>query len=127
MIGISLTYEVQPNPRELQALIIAEKHIDKNPSALMLADNIFYGGGFSEKLLNAANSSKNTLFFFTVSDPERFGVCRLDNNRKVINLEEKPKNPKSNLAVTGLYFYDEHASEIAKNIKPSKRGRIRDH
>ena len=102
-------------------LIIGEKHIF---SALMLADNIFYGSGFSEKLLNATNSTNNTLFSYTVSDPERFGVCELDNDRKVISLEEKPKIPKSNLAVTGLYFYDENVSEIAKNIKPSKRGEL---
>jgi len=123
--GISLTYEIQPKPEGIaQALIIGEKHIDKNPSALILADNIFYGSGLSEKLQNATNSSKNTLFSYTVSDPERFGVCELNNDRKVISLEEKPKTPKSNLAVTGLYFYDEHASEIAKNIKPSKRGEL---
>ena len=123
--GISLAYEVQPKPEGIaQALIIGEKHIDNNPSALMLADNIFYGSGFSEKLLNATNSNKNTLFSYTVSDPERFGVCELDNDRKVISLEEKPKIPKSNLAVTGLYFYDENAAEIAKNIKPSKRGEL---
>ncbi len=123
--GISLTYEVQPKPEGIaQALIIGEKHIDKNPSALMLADNIFYGSGFSEKLLSATKSDKNTLFSYTVSDPERFGVCEIDNDRKVISLEEKPKIPKSNLAVTGLYFYDENAAEIAKNIKPSKRGEL---
>ncbi len=123
--GISLTYEVQPKPEGIaQALIIGEKHIDKNPCALMLADNIFYGSGFSEKLLTATKSDKNTLFSYTVSDPERFGVCEIDNDRKVISLEEKPKIPKSNLAVTGLYFYDENAAEIAKNIKPSKRGEL---
>ena len=123
--GISLSYEIQPKPEGIaQALIIGEKHINKNPSALMLADNIFYGSGFSEKLLNATNSRNNTLFSYTVSDPERFGVCELDKDRKVISLEEKPKIPKSNLAVTGLYFYDENVSEIAKNIKPSKRGEL---
>ena len=123
--GISLTYEIQPKPEGIaQALIIGEKHICKNPCALMLADNIFYGSGFSEKLLNASNSSNNTLFSYTVSDPERFGVCELDNDRKVISLEKKPKIAKSNLAVTGLYFYDENVSEIAKNIKPSKRGEL---
>ena len=102
-----------------QALIIAEKHINNCPCALMLADNIFYGNGFSEKLLNASKSSMNTLFSYLVSDPERFGICELDENKKVISLEEKPSTPKSNLAVTGLYFYDENASEIAKNITPS--------
>ncbi len=123
--GISLTYEIQPKPEGIaQALIIGEKHISKNPCALMLADNIFYGSGFSEKLQNATNSRNNTLFSYTVSDPERFGVCELDKDRKVISLEEKPKIPKSNLAVTGLYFYDENVSEIAKSIKPSKRGEL---
>ena len=123
--GISLSYEIQPKPEGIaQALIIGEKHIKNNPSALMLADNIFYGSGFSEKLQNATNSRNNTLFSYTVSDPERFGVCELDKDRKVISLEEKPKIPKSNLAVTGLYFYDENVSEIAKNIKPSKRGEL---
>ena len=123
--GISLSYEIQPKPEGIaQALIIGEKHIKNNPSALMLADNIFYGSGFSEKLQNATNSRNNTLFSYTVSDPERFGVCELDKDRKVISLEEKPKIPKSNLAVTGLYFYDDNVSEIAKSIKPSKRGEL---
>ena len=123
--GISLSYEIQPKPEGIaQALIIGEKHIKNNPSALMLADNIFYGSGFSEKLQNATNSRNNTLFSYTVSDPERFGVCELDKDKKVIGLEEKPKIPKSNLAVTGLYFYDDNVSEIAKSIKPSKRGEL---
>jgi len=123
--GISLSYEIQPKPEGIaQALIIGEKHIKNNPSALMLADNIFYGSGFSEKLQNATNSRNNTLFSYTVNDPERFGVCELDKDRRVISLEEKPKIAKSNLAVTGLYFYDENVSEIAKNIKPSKRGEL---
>lgn len=123
--GISLTYEIQPNPEGIaQALIIGEKHIKNSPCVLMLADNIFYGNGFSDKLLNASKSSSNTLFSYTVSDPERFGICELADDRKVISLEEKPTNPKSNLAVTGLYFYDENASEIAKKIKPSSRGEL---
>ena len=123
--GISLTYEIQPNPEGIaQALIIGEKHIQNSPCVLMLADNIFYGNGFSDKLLNASKSSSNTLFSYTVSDPERFGICELADDRKVISLEEKPTNPKSNLAVNGLYFYDENASEIAKKIKPSSRGEL---
>ena len=123
--GISLSYEVQPKPEGIaQALIIAEEHIKKSPCALMLADNIFYGNGFGEKLLNASKSNTNTLFSYTVNDPERFGICELDNNKKVISLAEKPADPKSNLAVTGLYFYDENASEIAKKITPSKRGEL---
>lgn len=123
--GISFTYEIQPNPEGIaQALIIGEKHIKNSPCALMLADNIFYGNGFSEKLLNASKLSSNTLFSYTVNDPERFGICELADDRKVISLEEKPANPKSNLAVTGLYFYDENASEISKKIKPSSRGEL---
>ena len=124
-IGIKLQYAEQEKPKGIaEAFIIGEKFIDNDPVCLILGDNIFYGSGLSEKLQNATNSSKNTLFSYTVSDPERFGVCELNNDRKVISLEEKPKTPKSNLAVTGLYFYDEHASEIAKNIKPSKRGEL---
>ena len=90
----------------------------------MLADNIFYGNGFSEKLLSASKSLHNTLFSYSVSDPERFGICQLTEDRKVISLEEKPTKPKSNLAVTGLYFYDENAAEISKKIKPSSRGEL---
>ena len=98
--GISLTYEIQPNPEGIaQALIIGEKHIKNSPCALMLADNIFYGNGLSEKLLLASKSSCNTLFSYSVSDPERFGICELTEDRKVISLEEKPTKPKSNLAV----------------------------
>ncbi len=123
--GISLTYEIQPKPEGIaQALIIGEKHIKDSPCVLMLADNIFYGNGFSDKLVNASKSSSNTLFSYTVSDPERFGICELAVDRKVISLEEKPIKPKSNLAVTGLYFYDENAAEISKKIKPSSRGEL---
>ena len=123
--GISLTYEIQPKPEGIaQALIIGEKHIKNSPCVLMLADNIFYGNGFSEKLLNASKSLHNTLFSYSVSDPERFGICQLTEDRKVISLEEKPAKPKSNLAVTGLYFYDENAAEISKKIKPSGRGEL---
>ena len=123
--GISLTYEIQPKPEGIaQALIIGEKHIKDSPCVLMLADNIFYGNGFSDKLVNASKSSCNTLFSYTVSDPERFGICELAEDRKVVSLEEKPKKPKSNLAVTGLYFYDENAAEISKKIKPSSRGEL---
>ena len=123
--GISLTYEIQPKPEGIaQALIIGEKHIKNSPCVLMLADNIFYGNGFSEKLLSASKSLHNTLFSYSVSDPERFGICQLTEDRKVISLEEKPTKPKSNLAVTGLYFYDENAAEISKKIKPSSRGEL---
>ncbi len=123
--GISLTYKIQPRPEGIaQALIIGEEHIKNSACVLMLADNIFYGNGFSDKLLMASNSSNNTLFSYSVSDPERFGICELADDKKVISIEEKPAKPKSNLAVTGLYFYDENAAEISKAIKPSSRGEL---
>ena len=123
--GINFSFEIQPKPEGIaQALTIGEKFLNNDPCALMLADNIFYGSGFSEKLINANLSNTNTLFSYEVPDPERFGVCSLDSKRKVISLEEKPKNPSSNLAVTGLYFYDSNSSYIAKTIKPSDRGEL---
>ena len=123
--GINFSFEIQPKPEGIaQALTIGEKFLNNNPCALMLADNIFYGSGFSEKLINANLSNTNTLFSYEVPDPERFGVCSLDSKRKVISLEEKPKNPSSNIAVTGLYFYDSNSSYIAKTIKPSDRGEL---
>ena len=123
--GMNFSFEIQPKPEGIaQALIIGEKFLNNGPCALMLADNIFYGSGFTEKLTNANTSNNNTLFSYEVPDPERFGVCILDDERKVISLEEKPKNPSSNLAVTGLYFYDANASYIAKGIKPSGRGEL---
>jgi glucose-1-phosphate thymidylyltransferase len=123
--GMNFSFEIQPKPEGIaQALTIGEKFLNDNPCALMLADNIFYGSGFTEKLTNANTSTNNTLFSYEVPDPERFGVCILDDERKVISLEEKPKNPSSNLAVTGLYFYDANASYIAKGIKPSGRGEL---
>ena len=123
--GMNFSFEIQPKPEGIaQALTIGEKFLNNNPCALMLADNIFYGSGFTEKLMNANTSNNNILFSYEVPDPERFGVCILDDERKVISLEEKPKNPLSNLAVTGLYFYDSNASYIAKGIKPSRRGEL---
>ena len=123
--GMNFSFEIQPKPEGIaQALTIGEKFLNDNSCALMLADNIFYGSGFTEKLTNANTSNNNTLFSYEVPDPERFGVCILDDERKVISLEEKPKNPSSNLAVTGLYFYDANASYIAKGIKPSGRGEL---
>lgn len=123
--GINFSFEIQPKPEGIaQALIIGEKFLNDNPCTLMLADNIFYGSGFTEKLTNANTSNNNTLFSYEVPDPERFGVCILDDERKVKSLEEKPKNPSSNLAVTGLYFYDSNSSYIAKTIKPSDRGEL---
>ena len=123
--GVNFSFEIQPKPEGIaQALSIGEKFLNNNPCALMLADNIFYGSGFTGKLTNASKSINNTLFSYEVPDPERFGVCKLDDQRKVISLEEKPKNPSSNLAVTGLYFYDSDASYIAKRVKPSARGEL---
>jgi len=123
--GINFSFEMQPKPEGIaQALTIGEKFLNDNPCALMLADNIFYGSGFTEKLTNANTSNNNTLFSYEVPDPERFGVCILDDERKVISLEEKPKNPSSNLAVTGLYFYDSNTLYKAKDIKPSGRGEL---
>ena len=123
--GMNFSFEIQPKPEGIaQALTIGEKFLNNNSCALMLADNIFYGSGFTEKLMNANRSNNNILFSYEVPDPERFGVCILDDERKVISLEEKPKNPLSNLAVTGLYFYDSNASYIAKGIKPSARGEL---
>lgn len=124
-LGINISYDVQPKPEGIaQALIIAEKFLNNDPSALILADNIFYGDGLETKLTRCCREEHNTVFSYIVSDPERFGVCEIDKNNKVISLEEKPKNPKSNLAVTGLYFYDSDAPSIAKDIKPSRRGEL---
>jgi len=124
--GIKLEYAVQPSPDGLaQALIIAEEFLNGSPSVLILGDNIFYGHSMREKLSSAdANKQGATVFAYRVHDPERYGVAEFDTNGKVTSLEEKPKTPKSNYAVTGLYFYDEHASNYAKNIKPSPRGEL---
>ena len=124
--GIKLEYAVQPSPDGLaQALIIAEEFLNGSPSVLILGDNIFYGHSMREKLSSAdANKQGATVFAYRVHDPERYGVAEFDTNGKVTSLEEKPKTPKSNYAVTGLYFYDEHASNYAKNIKPSERGEL---
>ena len=125
-LGISIEYKVQPKPEGLaQAFIIGDKFIGDSKVALVLGDNIFYGQHFSQKL-SSAISQKNgaTLFGYLVSDPHRFGVVEFNDNLKVASLEEKPKNPKSNYAITGLYFYDNDVVEIAKNIKPSARGEL---
>lgn len=124
--GISLSYAIQPSPDGLaQAFIIGEDFIGDDSICLVLGDNIFWGQGLTE-ILKHAVSQKNgaTLVGYQVKDPERFGVVSLDNNNKAISLIEKPKKPKSNFAVTGLYFYDNDVIEMAKKIRPSERGEL---
>ncbi len=122
--GITLAYEVQPSPDGLaQAFIIGEKFIGTDNVALILGDNIFYGEGLSERLQAISKQQSGaTIFGYYVRDAQRYGVVGFDDDGKVTNLEEKPETPKSNYAVTGLYFYDNEVIEIAKNIKPSDRG-----
>ena len=123
--GIDIVYQIQDQPNGIaDALIIAKEFLDNHPCALMLGDNIFYGSALQSKLTGACLSKNNTIFAYKVPDPERFGICELNNEGKVVSIEEKPSNPKSNLCVTGLYFYDEHASKIASNIPPSPRGEL---
>jgi len=124
--GIELHFEVQPSPDGLaQAFIIGEKFIDGDECALVLGDNIFFGQGFAPKLEEvAAKKTGATVFGYKVQDPTRFGVVDFDQNFKALSIEEKPLNPKSNWAVTGLYFYDKHVVEMAKKVKPSPRGEL---
>ena len=124
--GIRLEYAVQPSPDGLaQALIIAEDFLAGDPSCLILGDNIFHGGGLSQVLMRAtAQMEGATVFGYWVRDPERYGVVEFDQDFRVLSIEEKPQQPRSHYAITGLYFYDEQASALARGLKPSARGEL---
>ena len=126
--GVNLSYRVQPSPDGLaQAFLLGEEFIGTDSCAMILGDNIFYGNGFSSLLRQAAESTasgKATVFGYFVQDPERFGVVEFDSEGNVISVEEKPSRPKSNYAITGLYFYDNKVVELAKQVKPSPRGEL---
>ena len=125
-LGVNLSYAAQPSPDGLaQAFIIGEEFIQGDRTCLVLGDNIFYGQGFSSMLADAVSRERGaTIFGYRVKDPERFGVAEIDMIGNVVSLEEKPNNPKSNLAVTGLYFYDSDVVDIAKRVRPSARGEL---
>ena len=126
--GVNLAYKVQPSPDGLaQAFTLGEEFIGDEPCAMVLGDNIFYGAGLSERLKAAADAAQNgqaTVFGYYVNDPERFGIVEFDADGHEISVEEKPKQPKSNYAITGLYFYDKRVVELAKQVKPSARGEL---
>ena len=123
--GINISYQIQPSPDGLaQAFILAEDYIGDDLSALILGDNIFHGNEMTNLLLNASKNIGATIFAYHVSDPERYGVVEFNKNLKAMSIEEKPKDPKSNFAVTGLYFYDSRVVEFAKSLKPSHRSEL---
>lgn len=127
--GVKFSYKIQPSPDGLaQAFILGEEFIGDSTAALVLGDNVFYGQSFSKTLQNAVNRVETqggaTVFGYRVKDPQRFGVVEFDEKGKALSIEEKPQNPKSHYAVTGLYFYDNKVVEYAKNLKPSKRGEL---
>jgi glucose-1-phosphate thymidylyltransferase len=123
--GINISYQIQPSPDGLaQAFILAEDYIGDDLSALILGDNIFHGNEMTNLLLNASKNKGATIFAYHVSDPERYGVVEFNKNFKAMSIEEKPKDPKSNFAVTGLYFYDSRVVEFAKSLKPSHRSEL---
>ena len=126
--GVNLSYKVQPSPDGLaQAFLLGEEFIGDDCCAMVLGDNIFYGNGFGKILRDAAANAENgraTVFGYYVEDPERFGIVEFDENGKVLSVEEKPANPKSNYAITGLYFYNKDVVEYAKTVKPSARGEL---
>ena len=126
--GVNLSYKVQPSPDGLaQAFTLGEECIGDEPCAMVLGDNIFYGAGLGDHLKKAVEAAQNgqaTVFGYYVNDPERFGIVEFDDNWHVISVEEKPKQPKSNYAITGLYFYDKRVVELAKQVKPSARGEL---
>lgn len=126
--GIHITYTVQPSPDGLaQAFVLAEDFIGDNPCAMILGDNIFYGGGLEKELKTAAKNAERgyaTIFGYQVKDPERFGIMEVDDEDNVISVEEKPENPKSDYAITGLYFYPKSVSARAKAVQPSARGEL---
>lgn len=127
-IGVNLSYKIQPSPDGLaQAFLIGEDFIGLDTACMILGDNIFYGNGIKNALRKAVENSslgKATIFGYHVDDPERFGVVEFDGNGNAVSIEEKPANPKSNYAVTGLYFYDKRVVDFAKRVKPSKRGEL---
>ncbi|WP_199482598.1 glucose-1-phosphate thymidylyltransferase RfbA [Vibrio owensii] len=124
--GVNLSYEIQPSPDGLaQAFLIGERFLDGDDCCLILGDNIFFGQYFTKLLRNIVETNKGaTVFGYRVKDPERFGVVEFDENKRVLSIEEKPNNPKSNYAVTGLYFYDSSVVEMAKKVEPSDRGEL---